>query len=220
MVRQFVNTRALQVVAALLALSFLLLPAVTRLQTTLSAPQDTIGVFAIDGPIGPATSDYLQAGLRQTQEDGIYMAILTMDTPGGLDNAMRDIIQATLSSEIPVSTFVYPQGSRAGMYILYASHVAAIAPATNLGSATPVQICLPSLPNVNPAEEDEANEEPVIAASSTAMERKIINDAVAYIKGLAELHKRNVEWGESVVAGAANLPASEALAMKVIDIVA
>lgn len=220
MVRQFVNTRALQAVAALLAQSFLLLPAVARLQTTLSAPQDTIGVFAIDGPIGPATSDYLQVGLRQTQEDGIYMAILTMDTPGGLDNAMRDIIQATLSSEIQVSTFVYPQGSRAGMYILYASHVAAIAPATNLGSATPVQIGLPSLPNVNPAEKDEANEEPVIAAGSTAMERKIINDAVAYIKGLAELHRRNVEWGESAVAGAANLPTSEVLAMKVIDIVA
>jgi len=226
MVRQFVKTRALQAVAALLALSFLLLPSVARLQTTLSAPQDTIRVFALDGAIGPATSDYLQAGLKQAQEDGIYMAILTMDTPGGLDNAMRDIIQATLSSDIPVATFVYPQGSRAasaGTYILYASHVAAMAPATNLGSATPVQIglpSLPSLPDANPAEEEEANEAPAIAEGSTAMERKIINDAVAYIKGLAELHGRNVEWAESAVADAANLPASEALAMNVIDIVA
>ena len=226
MVRQFVKTRALLAVAALLALSFLLLPSVARLQTTLSAPQDTIRVFAIDGAIGPATSDYLQAGLKQAQEDGIYMAILTMDTPGGLDNAMRDIIQATLSSDIPVATFVYPQGSRAasaGTYILYASHVAAMAPATNLGSATPVQIglpSLPSLPDANPAEEEEANEAPAIAEGSTAMERKIINDAVAYIKGLAELHGRNVEWAESAVADAANLPASEALAMNVIDIVA
>jgi membrane-bound serine protease (ClpP class) len=217
------RTRTLQAIAALLALSFLLLPAVARLQTAISSPQDTIRVFAIDGAIGPATSDYLREELKQAADEGVYMAILTMDTPGGLDNAMRDIIQAILESEIPVATYVYPQGSRAasaGTYILYASHVAAMAPATNLGSATPVQIGMPSLPNANPVEEDDSTEEPAGAAGSTAMERKIINDAIAYIKGLAELHGRNVEWAESAVADAANLPSSEALEMNVIDIVA
>jgi membrane-bound serine protease (ClpP class) len=223
MVSQTFRTRTLQAIAALLALSFLLLPAVARLQTAISSPQDTIRVFSIDGAIGPATSDYLQEELRQAADEGVYMAILTMDTPGGLDTAMRDIIQTILESEIPVATYVYPQGSRAasaGTYILYASHVAAMAPATNLGSATPVQIGMPSLPNANPVEEDESTEEPAVAAGSTAMERKIINDAVAYIKGLAELHGRNVEWAESAVADAANLPSSEALEMNVIDIVA
>jgi len=223
MVSKIVRTRTLQAIAALLALSFLFLPAVARLQTILSAPQDTIRVFAIDGAIGPATSDYLQAGLRQAQEEGIYMAIVTMDTPGGLDNAMRDIIQAILSSEIPVATYVYPQGSRAasaGTYILYASHVAAMAPATNLGSATPVQIGMPSLPTDVTGDDNEESESADESTGSTAMERKIINDAIAYIKGLAELHGRNVEWAESAVADAANLPASEALAMNVIDIVA
>src|SRR5690606_23039181 len=129
-------------------------------------------------------------------EDGARFAILRLDTPGGLDAAMRDIIQAILDSPIPVVTWVAPEGARAasaGTYILYASHVAAMAPATTLGAATPVSL-LGGSGDAGSGEGDGA-----------AMARKAVNEARAYIRGLAERHGRNAEWAERAVTEAATL---------------
>ena len=181
----------------------------------------------IKGAIGPATSDYIVKGIAYADEVDAELIIIEMDTPGGLDSAMRDIIKGILNSSVPVVTYVSPSGSRAasaGTYILYASHIAAMAPATNLGAATPVQIGgggAPAPPTPAPDDDDakEADKsEPQPA--HTPMEKKAINDAVAYIRGLAELRNRNGDWAEQAVREAASLNAKEALEKNVIDVVA
>ncbi|MGA1730561.1 MAG: nodulation protein NfeD, partial [Steroidobacteraceae bacterium] len=175
------------------------------------AGADTGLVIKLQDAIGPATAEHFLDGLERAQDEGHTLVILELDTPGGLDASMRDMIQGILASPVPVVTWVAPPGARAasaGTYLLYASHVAAMAPGTNLGAATPVAI---GGSGGNAGEEGD---------TSTAMERKSVNDAVAYIRSLAELRGRNVEWAEAAVRGAESLPADEALAAGVIDLVA
>ena len=209
----------------------------TLLCTCAFASPDKALVLQIDSAIGPASADYILDGLRKAEADGFALLILEMDTPGGLDSAMRDIIKAILASEVPVVTFVAPSGSRAasaGTYILYASHVAAMTPVSNLGAATPVQIggSAPEAPVPKPdADKQDAAESADDAADGEsksegsavpddAMKAKMVNDAVAYIKGLAELRGRNADWAERAVREAVSLTASEALAENVIDVIA
>lgn len=178
--------------------------------------------LSIEGAIGPATDDYVARALESAAGSDAEMVVIRMDTPGGLDTAMRGIIKNITGSALPVATYVAPTGSRAasaGTYILYASHIAAMAPGTNLGAATPVQIGGISPPG-SKEKEKEKGKEGADDRGSDSMKKKAINDAAAYIRGLAGLHGRNEEWAEKAVREAASLTATEALKLNVIDIVA
>ena len=197
------------------------LPALFLALLTLCAAQSRADVWLIDvhGAIGPATADHMVRGLEQAQAADAELVILRIDTPGGLDLAMREMVQAILKSQVPVVGYVAPSGARAasaGTYILYATHIAAMAPGTNLGAATPVQIGgMPRIPV--PADEEGEGD---TAAPGSAMERKIVNDAVAYIQSLAQLRGRNAQWAERAVREGASLSAEDALQQDVIDLIA
>lgn len=192
-----------------------------------------IVLLHIEGVIGPATDDYIERALQTASTQKAQLAVIQMDTPGGLDSAMRDIIKNIVNADLPIVTYVAPSGARAasaGTYILYASHIAAMAPATNLGAATPVS--LPSMPTPgksmkektfnlqSSASQNDLEKQPPNPAASEPSKLKAINDAVAYIQGLAELRGRNVKWAEKAVREAASLTAQEALKLNVIDYVA
>ena len=185
----------------------------------------------LEGALGVATAEYIIDGINTAQDQDASLIIIRMDTPGGLVEPMRDIVQAILGSSIPVVTYVSPGGARAdsaGTYILLASHVAAMAPTTHLGAATPVSLMGEDLSPGDAApeetgadEETESDEtEPTPGAPDSAMERKVLNDSISYIRGLAEAHGRNADWAEDAVRNAATLTATEALDQNVIDLIA
>ena len=168
-----------------------------------------VAVVQLEGAIGPASAHFVRRAIERAEKDGTQLVVLQIDTPGGLDTSMREIIKAILASPVRVAAFVAPSGARAasaGTFILYAAHVAAMAPGTNLGAASPVSIMGAGSSKDGKKEED-------------TMTRKVTNDAVAYIRGLAELRKRNADWAEKAVREGVSLPASEALKLKVIDYV-
>jgi membrane-bound serine protease (ClpP class) len=185
----------------------------------------------LEGALGVATAEYIIDGIETARERNAKLVIIRMDTPGGLVEPMRDIVQAILASEVPVVTYVSPGGARAdsaGTYILLASHIAAMAPTTHLGAATPVSLggndFSPGEPDRDEDNESNDNEseasEPSASAPDSAMGRKVLNDAIAYIRGLADAHGRNADWAESAVRDAATLTATEALELNVIDVIA
>ncbi len=207
----------------------------------------SVTLLTVRDAISPATSDYIVRGIERAEASNAALVVIELDTPGGLDTAMRDIIQAILSSNVPVATYVSPPGARAasaGTYILYASHIAAMAEATNTGAATPVQIGGSSPigdPGGSPAEpaDDDADEtsgedagdeapasdsepesSPGAPEPGSASERKAVNDAVAYIRSLAEQRDRNADWAEGAVRSGHSISARAALENNVIDIVA
>lgn len=171
-----------------------------------SAQGNHVAVVPLKGVINPVAASYVERAIGQAESSGASVVVIEMDTPGGLDSSMRAIIQRIIASRIPVVVYVSPPGARAGsagVYITYAAHVAAMAPNTNIGSAHPVAV-------------GEGGEQQM----SETMNEKVTNDAVAYIKGLAESRGRNAEWAERAVRESVNVTAQEALSLKVIDLVA
>ena len=177
----------------------------------LFAQSSLVVKLEIKGAIGPASSEYLKEGMAFARERNAQMMLIELDTPGGLSSSMREMIQSITNSSIPVVTYVYPKGAHAasaGTYLLYASHIAAMSPGTNLGAATPVSL----MPSPSGVDSNGSN--------ISTLEKKVTNDAVAYIKSLAELNDRNISWALSAVEEAKSISASDALKFGVIDLIA
>lgn len=197
---------------ARIAILLLVIISIFSLDCLAQAPSTGALLLNVKGGIGPATQYYVERGFKAAEQQQARLVIIQMDTPGGLSTSMRGIIKTILSSPIPVVSYVAPSGSRAasaGTYILYASQIAAMAPGTNLGSATPVSVGA-----------SDKGKDKKTAKKPTASELKALNDAKAYIRGLAQLRGRNIKWAELAVSKAASLSANEALRKNVINVIA
>jgi len=182
----------------------LLIVAGTAVGTQAASP--TVAVLKIDGVINPVLADYISRGIEDAEDSNATVCIIQMDTPGGLDTAMRDIIQSIVNARIPVVVYVSPSGARAasaGVFITMAAHVAVMAPNTAIGAASPVSL--------GPEGEQQMSE---------TMKEKVLNDAAAYIRSIAEAHGRNMEWAEAAVREAVSATEQEALELNVIDMIA
>ena len=192
--------------------------------SAVSAQADgNVVVLNIKGGIGVATAEYILSGIEHAETSGAELIIIDMDTPGGLMAPMRDIVQAILGSSVPVATYVTPAGARAdsaGTYILLASHVAVMTPTTHLGAATPVALGGDDATPKNSDDEESDDDAEAAPPAGSAMGRKVLNDAIAYIRSLAERYGRNADWAEKAVRDAATLTAREALEQNVVDFVA
>jgi membrane-bound serine protease (ClpP class) len=208
------------IVGAALALSW------TRSMAQAPVTEAFVARIELNGPIGPAAAEYVDTAIRRATDDGAKAVVLQMDTPGGLLDSTRDIIASILAAKIPVLGYVAPSGARAasaGTYILYACPVAAMAPATHMGAATPVTLGgrtpmpqpLDKLAPSSSKSSDKAGD-----AASDAESNKVLNDSIAAIRALAQMHGRNAAWAEQAVRGAATLTANEAVAQHVADFVA
>jgi membrane-bound serine protease (ClpP class) len=179
---------------------------------SVSASAAPVAIVPLEGAIGPAAADFVRRSIERAGKEGAQLIVLRMDTPGGLDTSMREIIRAILASPVPVATFVAPSGARAasaGTFIMYASHIAAMAPGTNVGAASPVAL-------MGGGESDKEGKK----GGGDVMMKKAMNDAVAYIRGFAQMRGRNADWAEKAVRDAVSIPAEEALKLKVIDVIA
>jgi membrane-bound serine protease (ClpP class) len=187
---------------ALFAIAGVVFVTLALAQTATAADPPRVLAVEFENDINPVTEDYLTGAIDRANDEGYDAVAILMDTPGGLDSSMRNIIKRELDSNVPVIVYVYPPGSRAasaGVFITMAADVAAMAPATNIGSSTPISTGGGDIPK--------------------DLKRKVVNDAVAYIRGLATEHGRNADWAEQAVRVASNLPAREALSMNVVDYV-
>ena len=180
-------------------------------------------VLDVNGVIGPAMADYIVREIKAAAPADTGLIVLRMNTPGGLDTSMRQIVSAILASPVPVATYVAPSGARAasaGTYIAYASAVAAMAPGTNIGAATPVQLGGGSFLPGGSEQKPQGKDRTTSASDADTETRKITNDAIAYIRSLATLNNRNADWAADAVRSAVSVPATEALSLHVIDAVA
>ena len=196
-----------------------LIAVVRAVVSSLALAAAPVMVLPLTGAIGPASAAYVVHALQQARAQGMQLVVLEMDTPGGLDASMRQIIQAILASPVPVAGYVAPGGARAasaGTYILYACHIAAMAPATNLGAASPVSI---GLGGQAPSPGGTASA-PAASNHEDTLARKQMHDAAAYIRSLAQLRGRNADWAECAVREAVSLDAPEAASQHVIDLIA
>ncbi|MCH9006290.1 MAG: nodulation protein NfeD, partial [Proteobacteria bacterium] len=192
--------------------------------SAVSAQADgNVVILDIKGGIGVATAEYILSGIEHAETSGAELIIINMDTPGGLMAPMRDIVQAILGSSVPVATYVTPAGARAdsaGTYILLASHIAVMTPTTHLGAATPVALGGDDATPRDSDDEESDDDAEAAPPAGSAMGRKVLNDAVAYIRSLAERYGRNADWAEKAVRDAATLTAREALEQNVVDFIA